>query len=175
MISSVWAEPVERERFDLDIRYGLGHWPGFRADRLGREALEPLASPALAATLGGPWDLAGQRLLHVLGYQEGWARWLAAAGAEGVVDAGSGIQVDTSLMAYEIAAQGAGVALGRRSMSAPMLASGRLLRPFDLAVPLAEGFHLLVPEDGRVHPHAPAFRDWLLGEAAAGQGAAMAR
>jgi hypothetical protein len=46
----------------------------------------------------------------VLGYREGWATWLTGAGAT-KVDAGSGLQVDTSLPAFEIAAANARTSL----------------------------------------------------------------
>ena len=96
-----------------------------------------------------------------MGYQDGWANWLSAAGVTGL-DAGSGTHLDTSLMAFEMAAHGLGVALGRRSMAARELASGRLVKPFDLEVPVQEAFFLLTPEIGAQHPHAETFRDWIL-------------
>jgi LysR family transcriptional regulator, glycine cleavage system transcriptional activator len=167
IVSSVWNDEFDPERYDLDIRYGLGKWPGFKADQVSWEVLEPICLPAVAARLKVPDDLAGERLLHVLGYQEGWGTWLAAAGAKRV-DAGSGAHVDTSLMAFELAANGGGVALGRTSMAAKELASGRLVRPFDLAVPVREAFFLLTPQMGMAHPDAAVFRDWLMAEAVAG-------
>ena len=163
IVSSVWSEENEPERFDLDIRYGRGRWTGFKADQLTWEVIEPVCLPEIAARLTVPDDLARERLLHVLGYQEGWATWIAAVGARGV-NAGAGLHFDTSLMALAVAAHGGGVALGRRSMTAAELASGRLVRPFDLAVPVDECFYLVRPQEGSAHPDAAAFRDWLLAE-----------
>jgi LysR family transcriptional regulator, glycine cleavage system transcriptional activator len=163
IVSSVWAEEYEAGSFDLDIRYGFGRWPGFRADRLTRERLMPLCLPELARSLEGPSDLGQERLLHVLGYQDGWASWLTAAGADRV-DPGQGVWLDTTLMALEVAAQGGGVALGRSSMVGRDLASGRLVRPFKLELPVEEGFFLVAPEHGPQHPDAFVFRDWLLAE-----------
>jgi len=68
-------------------------------------------------------------------------------------------------MALEVAAQGGGVALGRSSMLERELASGRLVRPFDLELDIDEGFFLVAPEKGARHPDAAVFRDWLLAEA----------
>lgn len=163
--SSVWSEEAEPERFDLDIRYGFGNWPGYHADRLTRDVLEPLCLPEVAARLKHPDDLARERLLHVLGYQEGWASWLGAVGAKGV-NAGAGLHLDTTLMALEIAAHGGGVALGRTSMSARYVAGGKLVRPFAFALPVDECFYLVSPEQGPSHPDAMIFRDWMLAEAA---------
>lgn len=168
IVSSVWSEEAETERYDLDIRYGTGKWPGIRADRVSWDHIEPLCTPEIAGRLRSPDDLRNERLLHVLGYQEGWATWLAAAGAT-AVNAGSGAHFDSSLMAFAVAANGGGVALGRTSMSMTEIRSGRLVRPFALSVPVEEAFYILTPEKGLGHPDAEVFRDWLLAEAHAMQ------
>lgn len=164
IVSSVWSEELEDARYDLDIHYGFGLWPGYRADRLTWEVLEPLCTPTIAARLQEPDDLSRERLLHVLGYQQGWASWLTAAGVR-TVNPGSGLHFDTSLMAFEVAANGGGVVLGRRSMADKERRGGRLVRPFDLALPIDEAFYLIAPETGPQHPDARLFRDWLLQEA----------
>jgi LysR family glycine cleavage system transcriptional activator len=167
IVSSIWNEEFDKERFDLDIRYGNGRWPGFVSHRLTWESLEPFCAPALLIgknALKTPDDLAHHRLLHVMGYEEGWAVWLDYVGARSV-DAGRGVQVDTSLLAFEIAAAGAGVALGRTSMTGPELADGRLVRPFAQSVAIKEAFHLIEPDNGTSHPDSHILRDWLLEEA----------
>ena len=85
-----------------------------------------------------------------MGYQEGWGIWLNAAGATDV-DPGQGLHLDSSLTAFELAAQGGGVALGRRSVAAALRASGRLTAPFALEVPIDEAFYLLKPLGGHSH------------------------
>ena len=127
------------------------------------ETITPLCAPDLARRnrLMSPDDLRNHRLLHVMGYQEGWGIWLNAAGAT-VVDPGLGLHLDSSLTAFELAAQGGGVALGRNSVAAALRASGRLAAPFELEVPIDEAFYLLKPLDGHSHADAAVFPDWLL-------------
>ena len=163
LLSSVWKDAFDSEDFDLDIQYGTGHWPGFNSHRLTWETITPLCARGLV--LSAPDDLHRHRLLHVLGYHEGWGIWLKSAGARNV-DAGSGLHLDTSLTAFELAAHGGGVALGRKSLAAHALASGRLIAPFDLAVPIDEAFHLVAPAGNGNHPDAEAFVAWLLSVAA---------
>lgn len=166
VISSVWNDAFDKDAFDLDIQYGFGEWPGFVSHRLTWETITPLCSPGLLARLPlrTAEDLRHHRLLHVLGYQEGWAVWLNAAGAKGV-DPGAGLQLDTSLTAFEIAGHGGGVVLARSSLAERDLAEGRLIAPIDLAVPIEEAFHLLVPDGGRLHPDAKLFIDWIKAKA----------
>lgn len=168
IVSSVWNEGLTKERFDLDIRYGKGKWPGFQSDRLTWEYLEPVCAPVVAEQLERPDDLATQRLLHVMGYEEGWADWLKSAGV-GSINAGQGLQFDTSILAFAFAAQGGGVALGRSSMSTAELTAGRLVRPFDLRLPTREAFYLVAPDDGSDHPDAGLLRDWLVAQAMLGR------
>jgi LysR family glycine cleavage system transcriptional activator len=167
IISSVWNDAFDTDVFDLDIQYGTGGWSNVRSHRLTWETITPLCAPGLVdkRPLKRPDDLREHRLLHVLGYQEGWGIWLNAAKAK-TVDPGQGLQLDTSLTAFEIAAQGGGVALGRLSVANRERRSGRLFAPFDLEVPIDEAFHLLEPLGRDLHPDAALFADWLL-EAAA--------
>jgi LysR family transcriptional regulator, glycine cleavage system transcriptional activator len=160
ILSSVWNEAVDADVYDLDIQYGTGDWPDMRSIRLTQETITPLCAPGVARQLHRPEDLAGQRLLHVLGYQEGWGIWLRAAGVT-EVHPGQGLRFDTSLTAFEVAAAGGGVALGRRSLAERERASGRLVAPFDLEVPINEGFHLLQQIGRTPHPDAAAFVEWI--------------
>lgn len=160
IVSSVWDEELDRERFDLDIRYGLGLWPGHRCQQVTFETLEPVCAPHMIARLQSPQDLMDHKLLHVLGYEDGWGIWFRHMGLD-ELSAGSGMHFDTSVMAFQVAALGGGVALGRASMLEWELQSGRLVRPFESAVPVAEAFHLLTPEDRKTHPKAGVFAEWL--------------
>ncbi|SMO84102.1 transcriptional regulator, LysR family [Ruegeria faecimaris] len=164
LVSSVWGDQFDNERFDLDIQYGTGKWPGYKADRLTWEVIKPVCSPILlegSKAIRKPDDLAHHRLLHVLGYEEGWADWLRYAKARGV-NSGQGLQFDTSLLAFEFASRGGGVALARSSMCGVEIERGRLVEPFELEAPLQEAFYLIAPEADRDHPDAQNFREWLI-------------
>ena len=162
ILSSVWNDSFDRNAFDMDIQYGRGTWPDLISHRLTWETITPLCAPGVA--LANPDDLRDHRLLHVLGYQEGWAIWLNAARARRV-DPGQGLHLDTSLAAFALAAAGGGIALGRRSLAGPDHQAGRLIAPFALEVAVEEAFHLLQPRGGSAHPDAADFTEWLLAQA----------
>jgi LysR family glycine cleavage system transcriptional activator len=166
IISSVWSDEFDPERFDMDIQYGSGRWPAVSTHRLTWETLLPVCSPDLLSgpiPLQTPGDLRNHVLLHVLGYEEGWSTWLRAAGVADI-NPGQGLQFDTSIMAFELAARGCGIALGRSSMTSPEIAAGRLVAPFGLAVPVEEAFYLISSHGDDEHPDAEIFRRWLLAE-----------
>jgi LysR family transcriptional regulator, glycine cleavage system transcriptional activator len=161
IISSVWNDPFDADEHDLDIQYGIGDWHGVRSHRLTWETIAPLCAPSVATHLKSPDDLQAFTLLHVIGYQEGWGTWLKAVGNK-TVNPGQGLQFDTSLIAFEVAANGAGVALGRHSLTKSQRESGRLVAAFDHEVPINEAFHLLEPVGREPHPDSASFVEWIL-------------
>ena len=167
LISSVWNEEEANPVYDLDIRYGDGNWVGENAERLTYERLEPVCSPELLKVLKSPQDLHNHTLIHVLGYKEGWALWLKAAGVD--IGITPNIQVDTSLMAFQLAKAQAGIAMGRSSLLEKELRSGQLVAPFALQVPVQEAFYLIARHTADNLPHASLFRNWLINTAKADQ------
>ena len=155
------------EGIDLAIRWGKGQWPGLRADWLMREAWFPVCSPALLAgptPLETPADLARHTLIHVEHYREAWPLWLAAAGAPLAIAERRGLTFDLVMVALQAAIDGAGVALSGTSFVEIDLAAGRLVRPFELALPHKEGaFYVVTPEERAEEPSVRIFRDWLIG------------
>jgi DNA-binding transcriptional LysR family regulator len=59
---------------------------------------------------------------------------------------------------------GAGVVLGWRFLAAKDIEAGRVVEPFDLALPLGSSFYLVYPEAHSLRPNIAALRDWLVQE-----------
>ncbi len=167
LLSSVWRtgddEPNAQDHADLEIQYGTSRWTAHRVDRLTTEYIFPVCSPdfQMKNRLETSHDLPRHVLISVLGYEEGWDSWLKGAGLD-CQQILQTQQVDTSLMAFELAAQGFGVALGRSSLAGPDIRSGRLVQPFAFSLEINEGFFLLSSAPEIEHPHARFFRSWLL-------------
>ena len=158
-----------RDDVELGILYGRGNYLGLRTDRLMREEFFPVCSPRLLegpAPLRDPADLTHHTLLHD-DMTVDWRTWLLAAGVEGV-DAERGITVTDSSMLLRAAIAGQGVALARSVLAADEIASGRLVRPFDVDVPAEYAYYLAYPEKSADQPNVVAFREWILEEARAG-------
>ncbi|MBY4678120.1 transcriptional regulator GcvA [Marinobacterium arenosum] len=167
--SNIWVDERERSvETDMEIRYGKGGWESMQSDRLTRDELFPVCSPAYLQQdkpLNSPQDLVHHTLLHVVGYEEGWGYWLNQTGYDNV-PISQGFQFDTLVTALEMAVLGEGLALGRSSLVHDMIESGRLVAPFEQRVATEEAFYLVYPAQQLKHPHADAFRSWLLEEAA---------
>jgi LysR family glycine cleavage system transcriptional activator len=68
-------------------------------------------------------------------------------------------------MAIGAAVDGQGVALGRTALAAWDLIGGRLVRPFDIAMPVSYAYWIVCPKPSAKLPKIVAFSDWLLAEA----------
>jgi len=154
------------EGIDLGIRYGKGDWPGLRADWLIQDSWFPVCSPALLQgerPLRRPEDLAHHTLIHVEHYREAWALWLEAAGAPVEIALRRGLTFDLIMVALQAAIDGSGVALAGTSFVEIDMAAGRLVAPFELALPHKEGgFYIVAPEETADQPAIATFRNWLL-------------
>ena len=95
--------------------------------------------------MDSPAALAGHTLLHVEWSMApakaetlDWQMWLRAAGAE-QVDAERGPRFSHANLALQAAMAGQGVALGSESLARDDLATGLLICPFDVVLPMNLG------------------------------------
>jgi LysR family glycine cleavage system transcriptional activator len=157
-----------REDIDLAIRHSDGTAAGLHVTRLCAEELFPACSPKLIEGRNGlrqPSDLARVPLLHV-NDRQGWSQWLDFAGVTGV-DPARGPVLNQASMAIDAAVDGQGVVLARTALAAWDLIGGRLVRPFELAMPVPYAYWIVCPKAVAKLPKIVAFSEWLLAEAAA--------
>jgi LysR family glycine cleavage system transcriptional activator len=156
-----------REDFDLAIRHGTGGWPGLHVTRLCAEELFPVCSPNLVGRRTrplAPADIKRYRLLYT-NSSDGWSRWLASAGVDGV-DFKRGTLFNQSSMTIDAAIDGQGIALARTALASWDLICGRLVRPFQQALEAPFSYWIVCPKATSALPKISAFREWLLQEAA---------
>ena len=164
---AAWTNEV-----DVVIAFGGGDYRDMQVDRLLPLSITPLCSPRLllSKSFRKSQDLQRLPLLHddrgVL--YEGrayWRTWLDAAGLRGI-DIERGLHFTHSILAFEAAAEGLGVVASTPELAAKDLATGRLVAPFALRVPLAPSYHLVSSALAARRGIVEIFRRWLLEEAA---------
>jgi DNA-binding transcriptional LysR family regulator len=160
-----------RDGIDLAIRMGTGPWPGLEVLHLVTEELVPVCAPDLARRIRATEDLAGATLLHVISTAADWPHWMAARGLA-PPEAGAGLRFDTIQYALNAAAQGLGVALGRRPVVDLDLEAGTLVEVLGPPVPSITAYWLVCAPESLARPEVRAFRDWIGREIAAGRAAA---
>jgi LysR family transcriptional regulator, glycine cleavage system transcriptional activator len=174
----------DRDDVDVAIRFGPGKYPGLRADLLFQDTLSPVCSPSLITKerpLETPKDLLRHTLIHLDWQAQGspwpnWRMWMQAAGIKEFDDK-RGLHFGQTSLTIQAAIDGQGVALGDSNLVADDLASGRLVKPFDLSLKAPDSFsyYVITRLNTDDAPLVNAFRDWCLAEAATGRdSAAMA-
>jgi LysR family glycine cleavage system transcriptional activator len=149
------------------IRIGRGDWPGCVCHRLVDIELTPVCSPALLERLGpfrNAADLTRTTLLQSAARPNYWRLWLDTSGAPDL-DPERGITFESVSLAYQMALEGAGVAMGQRALVAADVKAGRLVEPFAQRVNSGDAFYLIYPNRLAQDAFVLRFRDWLLDEA----------
>lgn len=159
--SAVWQSDFDLVGVDLEVRYGRGDWEGVECERLTRERLTPVCAPDIARELAAPGDLAGRVLIHAVGFETGWERWLTKSGMPRLLDRTHALLCDTMAVSLEFAMRGAGLALGRSDFIGTLLAEHRLATPFDLWLDTDEAFYLARVAGRAPRPEAEAFWVWM--------------
>jgi len=162
----------DRDSVHVAVRLGNGDYPGMRVDKLVDEDVAPACSPALLSPdhphpLRSPDDLRHHRLIHVdwgpVKNPPSWRTWLDVAGVKDI-DADKGPVFMIEDLAISAGLAGQGVVLVSTLAAEDDLASGRLVRPFDIAIPSNSAFWVVAPERTAERPKVAAFRDWIIGE-----------
>ncbi len=165
MSSLVWDNPAPDEATDLEIRYGSGHWEGYRSEHLLHQDLTVVCSPALLARAQDGGDVATfiqQHLIYILGYEKHRS---SMAQSLHIADfpANSVPTVDTSMAALELAAGDGGCALTHRVLAEPYLRLGRLVAAMDREFTDEHSYFICTPvRRERSRRQVELFRAWLL-------------
>lgn len=145
--------------------------PALIYEKLIDVVLAPVCSPKLVAKFGpldAPGVLAQAPLIHddqLAGRPEvpGWADWTKAAGIAGG-DLGRGLRLSSADHAIEVALEGGGVLLTHTILAHDELRSGRLIMPFDVALPSRRAYYFVCPRTKQKQPNVLALRNWLRDE-----------
>lgn len=156
----------DRDPVDVAIQYGDGRWPQVHADLLFHDEIEPVCSPRFlaerAASRARPECLLHERLLVSHYRRSDWDDWLAATALADQARAAERMSFASSVLTWQAALDGLGLAVGQTPLLAAELAAGKLVRPFANPVHTGKAFYLLRPKVQRELHKVGVFRDWLL-------------
>ncbi|HET8585680.1 MAG TPA: transcriptional regulator GcvA [Casimicrobiaceae bacterium] len=153
----------QRDDVDVAIRWGVGQWPGVKAEELLRDVFFPVCSPRLPNLPRVPSDLASHTLLR--SDDEFWKPWFDAVGLDWPEPDRGPIFNDSSLM-LQAAVDVQGIALARASLIGSDIRNGLLMRLFDIDVPGPRRYYLVYPPRMADSPKLALFRAWLHDEIA---------
>lgn len=164
----------QAEDVDFRICYGKSSYPNLNVTKLFVDEVFPVCCPKFMDgeyPLSSPENLIDHTLLHVSWGEENrtlpnWAEWLQAADLKDI-ESEKGPEFNVSSIAIRAAVEGKGVMLGQRMFVADDLASGRLVKPFDLSLPLLDGYYLVYADEILSKSYSSSFIEWIHDLAAA--------
>ncbi|MEM8731836.1 MAG: LysR substrate-binding domain-containing protein [Pseudomonadota bacterium] len=166
LITTTKVVDLSRENVDLAIRRGSGDWPGYLAQPLLREIIVPVMAPGLAERLGCATLEAALNRTRALvnttvdGEWDKWCRLRNIAPPE----ASQRYNLETYELTVKAAVDELGIALGRRPLIDPLLASGVLVQPF--RTPDAhDTAYYIVRRDEPMTSDVKRLHGWLLSQA----------
>ncbi|WP_428527829.1 LysR substrate-binding domain-containing protein [Roseibium sp.] len=165
MISAAWAETLNPDLFEIDVRFGDGTWSDGAVEFLVNDPVIAVCHPDLAldSTKSDVEQLSQAVRLDIMGVLDTWESFFRLYGY--AVPGRSGLQVDQTLSALELAALGHGHALVLETLAKPYLESGRLIRSTDKVITSRHSYYLVTSGPRQaLSPEAQAFCDWLIRE-----------
>lgn len=163
----------DRDPVDLAIQFGDGKWPRVESEFLFHDQVEPVCSPQYLAQYAPnpryPQSLLRQRLLVSHYRKVEWTDWLDATGLAPEARQAQEMTFSSTLLAWQAAIDGLGIAIGQTHLLTQELASGALVRPFNRPLVRDQAYYLVRPKLQRASRKVTLFREWLLG-ATAGMG-----
>lgn len=158
-----------RDNIDVAIRFGSGPDDGLYSLPLAEEWVVPVMLPEMAEAYPTPEALAQATLIHDLSIdflapRADWPAWFSAMGVEAQL--GTGPSFSQADHAIDAALAGVGVVLGRRSLVIKDLAEGRLVAPFQQAMPVNGRFRFVCQQGMEARPQIDTFKQWILQEIA---------
>ena len=164
----------DHEDIDIGIRLSTELDPSLDSTHLMSLEIAPVCSPALLQSepkLESPTQLKHFTLLHYeVGHgQQAWAdwdMWLAAMDITGI-DTNQGMYFTQPDMLIQAAIEGQGVALVVMEMAEYDIRRGRLVKPFDLSMPIRFSYYLVCAKHKAQRRNIQAFKQWIIEQAAA--------
>jgi LysR family transcriptional regulator, glycine cleavage system transcriptional activator len=147
---------------DLSIRFGTGHWPGYHSEPLISGAVTPYCSRAFLERHGpidSPQALSELPLLH--DEERGtWSQWLQAADVRHAT-ALNGLLLEDGQLALTATLTGLGCSLLREPLVAPHVASGELVKLFDLEVDDGRQYYLCRRSNSELSTEGVKLYEWI--------------
>ncbi|AJQ94496.1 LysR substrate-binding domain-containing protein [Gynuella sunshinyii] len=152
---------------DAGIRLGTGDYPDLIARPLCDDEVFLVCSPTRLKEFSQPpvfSDLRQQLLIYDNARSDqNWPAWVKATGQDDI-PVRQKLMISDSGQVIRLALSGRGVALVRRVLVADELASGELIKLFEVSLKLTSQYYFVLPKRSRGQPAVAVFYEWLKSE-----------
>ncbi|MEP3244194.1 MAG: LysR substrate-binding domain-containing protein [Sneathiella sp.] len=161
LLSSIWADSIQDEDVDIDIRLGKGAWAGHHSDLLSRETVTAVCAIAALPHLKQLSDLARYPMIHIMGFQNHWAK-LFREKEIAYDSAYIKYELDTTAAAAELVSAGVGVAMIMTRLAVALAHKNRLAIPFSDTLEMEQHHYLVRSAEAPARSEeAQVFETWL--------------
>ncbi len=161
LVTTIWTTSPDTRNSDIDIVLAPNANTDNRYKKLSEESIVPICSLSQQAEICGPSDLLAVNPIHVLGYDDHWARYLAASGLRYNVRNANFI-ADTAVAACELAAADLGAAIIIERFAKSAVKMGQRIAIVGDPVPLEQSHYVVVNDPNEEKRFAVnTFKDWL--------------
>jgi LysR family glycine cleavage system transcriptional activator len=161
LITSIWKSPADQQKVDVDIILAPKERVRSDLELLSDEKIVPIYRAAGSDDIGAPKDLLGQPSIHIMGFDDHWARYLSAFGMKPAVASGRLI-TDTSTAALEMVGAGLGCAVVIERFAQHGVRSGQGIRIVGAPIDLGQSHYLVRRERlAAYQPQVDEFEVWL--------------
>lgn len=147
---------------DVEVRFGVGNYPGIVTEELFVEPAFAVASPAYLRQIEGlqtPADL--QRATLLRSPLEPWQPWFEAAGLDWPEPV-TGLRIDDLGLLLELVRHGHGIGLTRQHFAQDLIETGQLVPLFDVRLTTPpHAYYVVYERQVRERPEVDLFIDWL--------------
>jgi LysR family glycine cleavage system transcriptional activator len=167
-ISNVVA-PIdfEKDRVDLAVQFGDGNWPGVETELLFKDVIQPVCSPKLLkrTRVVELDDLRNAQLLHSHYRRADWPDWLMAVKRPDLLT-DAGISFPSSVLTYQAAVEGVGIAAGQLFLLRNEIQDGTLVPLFNAPLERPLAHYVAWPKNRQLGRKARSFKHWLKAQVA---------
>ncbi|MEM6678410.1 MAG: LysR substrate-binding domain-containing protein [Pseudomonadota bacterium] len=167
--STLWPDEFAASEADVEVRFGMAGLDPQTALPRCPDYLVAVCIPTLLSPTPDWAEISKVRLIQAVGVSETWESWTQAQGL--TPPSGTLQMIDSHGLAIDLALQGVGVVLTNLLFAAPLLQTGRLIRPVGGHQPATETYFVVV-KNRNSNPLAEVFADWI--NAAIAERAALA-
>ena len=152
----------EKDKVDLAVQFGAGNWPGVDTELLFKDLIQPVCSPKLLKNtrLVALDDLRKVQLLHSHYRRTDWPDWLMAVRRPDLLT-DAGISFPSSVLTYQAAVEGVGVAVGQLFLLRNEIQDGTLVPLFNAPLERPMAHYVAWPKHRPLSRKARSFIHWL--------------
>jgi LysR family glycine cleavage system transcriptional activator len=163
-VTSIWPDPADTQKIDIDIVLTSSNKSAEPSEKLADEFLVPVCGRDSSYQISSIEDLLNVEPIHILGFDDHWARYMSYFGLRHN-DAGSAqLQVDSSVLACELVASGAGCAVIIERFARNAVQTGWPIRIVGKPIPLNQSHLLINRKSNNEEPilaEIEAFKNWI--------------